>query len=447
VVAARIPEPIPALSNSRRHIPPGGGQQSLVDLVRAAAYPLQDNSGDYDPLMELVGDARFVLLGEATHGTHEFYAERARITRRLIEEKGFSAVAIEGDWPDAYRVNRYVRGLGAASNAEQSLEGFTRFPRWMWRNAEIRELVDWLRNYNTGLPVEDRAGFYGLDLYSLPESADNVVDYLRRTDPRGALQAEQRYSCFARHRNDLHRYGAIAAGQPALSCEAHVTRQWEELRRQVSVPSLHQAPAGQDERFAALQDARLVKNAEAYYRLPNMSPRSSWELRDQHMAETLDELAAHLGRWGRPAKIVAWAHNTHAGDARATEGIPRNLGQMMRERHNQSVVLVGFTTYDGSVIAAREWDAPGEHRQLRPALEGSYADLFHDTGLGEFLLPLRDNGQLSQVFGEPRLQRAVGVVYLPESERQSHYLEARLAQQFDALIHIDTTRAVEPLAR
>jgi len=422
-------------------------RSTLVAGVREASQPLTGGARDYDPLMKLIGDARFVLLGEATHGTHEFYRERARITRRLIEEKGFTAIVIEGDWPDAHRLNRYVRGQGNDKSAEQALSGFTRFPRWMWGNRDVRDLVQWLRQHNDALPVgAPRAGIYGMDLYSLARSADAVVQHLEKVDPEAARRARERYACFAPYREDEMLYGAATVGD-GTACGPGAVQQWKELQQRAGTVTLAADPAHKEEFFSALQNARLVKNAEEYYRTQYRGGMSSWNLRDRHMADTLDELRSHLDAPGKPAKIVVWAHNSHQGDARATEmgeAGEWNVGQLMRQRHKDRVVLVGFTTYTGTVMAASAWGEPGKVQRVRPSLPGSYGALFHETGIGNFLLPLRGS-KVATALAEPRLERAIGVIYLPESERASHYFEARLSQQFDAVIHFDETRAVEPL--
>ncbi len=428
---------------------------TVPTMVHQAAQPLSGAIHDYDPLLTLIGDARFVLLGEATHGTHEFYRERARITRRLIEEKGFTAIAIEGDWTDAERVNRYVRAISDDMSAEQALADFTRFPQWMWGNTDVRDFVQWLQAYNAALPMSvPRVGFYGLDLYSLFRSADAAVYSLEQVDPQAAYRARQRYQCFAPFRDDPLAYGRSVASGHVASCESAAVQQLNELHELQQLQQWNAtltpplAPTHDDILFSALQNARVVKNAEAFYRTLHTGEDSTWNLRDRHMADTLDELFAAMDVPGRPAKIVVWAHNTHVGDARATqlgESGEWNVGQLMRERYEDHAVLVGFTTYTGTVMAASAWDAPGEQKQVRAALAESYAGHFHDVGIGDFLLLLRGRGNLTAALGEPRLERAIGVVYLPQTERWSHYFEARLSQQFDAVIHWDVTRAVEPL--
>jgi erythromycin esterase-like protein len=408
--------------------------------------PLDGAPGDYDELLRLIGDARVVLLGEATHGTHEFYRERARITQRLIEEKGFTIVAVEADWPDAYRMNRWVRGRSDDREAADALGGFARFPTWMWRNTDVVALVNWLRGYNETQPDPARqAGFYGLDLYSLYGSIAAVLEYLDEVDPEAASRARYRYACFEHFGEDSQAYGYAAEFGLSRSCEEAALAQLQELLARAAAPD----PAD-DERFVAEQNARLVRNAEEYYRTMFRGRVSSWNLRDRHMAETLTALLDHAGRRdGRPARAVVWEHNSHVGDARATDmgrAGEWNVGQLVRERHGRDAVLVGLTTHHGTVTAASEWDGPAERKRVRPALDGSYEALLHGLETPAFWLPLRDGASGTALAGH-RLERAIGVIYLPESERISHYFHARLPEQFDAVIHFDETHAVEPLER
>jgi len=423
----------------------------LTDLVNGAALPLTGAPQDYDPLLELVGDARFVLLGEATHCTHEFYRERAHITKRLIREKGFTSVLVEADWPDAYRINRFVRGQGTDEDAIDALGGFQRFPAWMWRNADVLDFVGWLRAYNDSLPADrPKAGFYGLDLYSMHASIEAVLAYLDKVDPIGARRARHRYSCFDHFGEDPQEYGYAAGLGLSTTCESEVMEQLIDLQRQAAEYAHRDGRVAEDEFFYAQQNARLVRNAEEYYRAMFRGRISSWNLRDRHMAETLDELIefceARLGR----SKFVVWAHNSHLGDARATEMGRRgelNVGQLVRERYGRECVLVGFTTYTGTVTAASNWGGAAERKRVRPALPESYEALFHYAGIPRFLLKLRDGGALAEGLREPMLERAIGVIYLPESELASHYFRASLSRQFDAILHFDQTRAVEPLER
>jgi erythromycin esterase-like protein len=423
----------------------------LTDVVREAAHPLVGKTDDYDPLMKLVDDAPLVLIGEASHGTHEFYRERAQITKRLIKEKGFTAVAVEADWPDAYRVNRYVRGVSSDADAVEALAGFKRFPAWMWRNADVLDFVGWLRTYNDDLPASaTKVGFYGLDLYSLHTSIAAVLDYLDRIDPEAAQRARARYACFDHFGKDEQAYGYATGLGIAESCEDEVVSQLLEIYQNSAEYAWRDGHVGADEHFYATQNARLVMNAERYYRSMFRGRVSSWNLRDAHMVETLESLLAFLGTQNSHSKIVVWEHNSHLGDARATrmgqEG-EWNVGQLLRERHGRDVVLVGFTTYEGTVTAASNWDAPAERKRVRPALANSYEALFHDVNIPRFLLTFRNTDHAAAALHEPLLERAIGVIYRPETERASHYFQARISAQFDAALHFDETRAVEPLER
>jgi erythromycin esterase-like protein len=420
----------------------------VVEAVRTAAHPIAGQPGDYAPLIDLVGDNRFVLLGEATHGTHEFYEERARITRQLIQEKDFSAIAIEGDWADADRVNRFIRGLGRDTTAEQALATFKdEFPDWMWSNAAIHDLVTWLREHNERLPAERRVGFYGLDLYGLWPSAQAAVEILQGLDPQAEQRARERYKCFEGYRKNAQAYGQVAASRPNRSCQRVALEQVRELEKMVEAEASRTDPARRERLFAALQNARVVKGGEEYFRTLYAGGLSPWNVRDHHMADTLDDLSEYLDAQGKPEKIVVWAHNTHLGDARVTqmaESGELNVGQLMRQRHDGEAVLVGFTTYTGTVRAASQWGDQAQVKEVRPSMPGSYSHLFHQTGVGDFLLVLRGRPVAAALPG-PLPERAIGVVYLPQREREQHYFQARLPQQFDAVIHLDETRAVEPI--
>ncbi|PYS94243.1 MAG: erythromycin esterase [Acidobacteria bacterium] len=423
----------------------------ILAAVREAAQPLEGTSVAYDPLMQLIGAARFCLLGEATHGTDEFYRERAEITKRLITEKGFSAVAVEADWPDAFRVNRYVRGLSDDKDANEALGGFKRFPTWMWRNTVVLDFVEWLRSYNDSLSASaTKVGFYGLDLYSLYTSIEAVLGYLDRVDPEAAKRARYRYACFEHFGENTQAYGYATSFGMTEPCAREVVGQLVELRRRAADYASRDGRVAQDEFFFAEQNARLVKNAEEYYRAMFRGRVESWNLRDRHMAETLDALVAHLSAQGQEARVAVWEHNSHLGDARATymaDYGELNVGQLVRERYGREAVLVGFTTYTGTVTAASDWDEPAERKRVRAALPGSYEALFHNARLPKFLLILRDGGQVVSALRGPLLERAIGVIYLPQTERQSHYFDARLPEQFDAVIHFDETHALEPLER
>src|SRR6202163_4117550 len=416
---------------------------ALINALRETAYPLAGSARDYDPLIGRIGEARFVLLGEASHGTHEFYCERAEITKRLIAEKDFTAVAVEADWPDAYRLNRYVRGASDDVDAVEALADFRRFPTWMWRNTVVVEFIEWLRAHNAVLPPgAERVGFYGLDLYSLRASTKAVLRYLEKVDPEAARRARERYSCFDHFGEDTQAYGLMTRLNLSKSCEEEVVSQLVELQRRAADYARRDGRVREDELFYAEQNARLVKNAEAYYRSMFLEEVSSWNLRDRHMAETLDALVGYLGRKTSRAKVVVWEHNSHLGDARATEMGRRgelNVGQLVREKHACQAVLVGFTTHHGTVTAASDWGKPAERKRVRPALAGSYETLFHAVRRDRFLMILNDSDVMVQQLGVPRLERAIGVIYRPETERQSHYFRARLPAQFDAVLHCDET--------
>ena len=421
-----------------------------VAVVRQRAQTLRGDPSQYDALLEGIGNARIVLLGEATHGTHEFYRERAFITRRLIVEKGFSGVAVEADWPGAYRVNRYVRGTSADEGSVDALGDFGRFPMWMWRNADVLDFIGWLRSHNDTKPAAERAGFYGLDLYSLRASMQAVLAYLDKVDPEAARRARTRYSCFDRFGDEMQQYGYAAGYGLTPSCEREVITELLELHRRRADYASRDGRVAADEYFYAEQNARLVRNAEEYYRTMFRGRAESWNLRDQHMTETLRELLQFLERPRPHARVVVWAHNSHLGDARATEmgeGGELNVGQLVREHFGAEAVLVGFTTSTGTVTAATEWDGPAHRRHVRPALAGSYERLFHEVGIPRFLLSLRTDPELASALAGPWLERAIGVIYVPETERRSHYFHARLPEQFDFVLHFDETRAVEPLER
>ena len=419
-----------------------------IEKIREKAIPLGGTGDVAEEILALAGDARFVLIGEASHGTHEFYKYRAEITKRLIAERGFSAVAVEADFPDAYRVNRYVRGIGKDQTPHEALADFKRFPLWMWRNTDVLEFVGWLKDYNSGKPVEQQTGFYGLDLYSLHASMRSVLDYLDKVDPQAAQRARYRYSCFEHYGEDPQHYGYAASFDVSKSCEEEAVRQLVDLRRQAAEYANRDGFVARDEYFFAEQNARLVINAEEYYRQMFRGRVSSWNLRDRHMAETLHALASHMESENQAGKIVVWAHNSHLGDARATYMGERgewNLGQLAREKYgNDAVCLIGFTTYTGTVTAADNWDEPAQLKRVRPGMRSSYELFFHEVGIPSFFLNLRDV-EIREVFRGALLERAIGVIYRPETERVSHYFEARLAEQFDGVIHFDLTRAVEPL--
>ena len=408
---------------------------------------LDGEDHDYDALIEAARSRTFVLLGEATHGTQEFYRMRADITRRLVTELGFDAVAVEADWPDAYRLNRYVRGDKADALALRAFDDFERFPTWMWRNAEVLRFIEWLARHNEQRDENSAIGFYGLDIYSLYRSAEQVISYLERVDQEQAEIARRQYAALDHVRDPQH-YGYEAAHGLRPDCRDAVRSRLVELLRRGHAYLAHDGRAALDAHFFAERNAQVVMNAEAYYRTMFDSSTESWNLRDAHMTQTLLALHRHLRTQGREGRVVVWAHNSHLGDARATQmgwAGEWNVGQLVRENAGSATaLLVGFTTYAGTVTAAYEWDGTAERRQIVPAREDSYEGLFHRTRLDRFCLPLNDAGVQKHLL-VPLLERAIGVLYRPDTELQSHYFQAMLPAQFDFVFHLDETQAVEPL--
>jgi protein-L-isoaspartate(D-aspartate) O-methyltransferase len=413
-------------------------------LIKEAAEPLasvESSSRAVDALIERVGEARLVLLGEATHGTSEFYRMRARITRELIERKGFSFVAVEGDWPDAARIDTTVRDAAPLSSVE--LAPFARFPSWMWRNREVVNFLRWLHQHNTTRPSEVRASFHGLDMYSLFTSISMVLEYLDRVDQDAARVARARYGTLTPWQRDPAAYGqAVLAGRYASSEEVVVRMLKELLARR-----LQYARRDGERFFDAAQNARVVANAEHYYRAMYYGSAGAWNLRDRHMFETLQSLFSFHGPH---AKGVVWAHNSHVGDASATEMSLRgelNLGQLCRQSFGDEAIIIGFGTDHGTVAAASSWGGPMGVASVRPSHELSYERLCHDSGLSAFLLHLRDphRHSLRDELMSQRLERAIGVIYRPESELASHYFQASLPRQFDEYVWFDGTHAIEPL--
>lgn len=424
--------------------------QKLIDILNDDIEPLSEKEDKYSSLLEKIGNARFVLIGEATHGTHEFYQARAEISQQLITKKGFMAIAIEGDWPDAYRIHRYLQGIGHKKDWEQALDEFKRFPTWMWRNTTLAPFLRWLRAHNDDLTSPaTKVGFYGLDLYSLNSSMQAVINFLSKVDPEAAERARTRYACFDHLGCDPQTYGYLTSEGLKKSCMKEAIEQILELQHH-AFEYVRKDNIAQEDYFFASQNARVVKDAESYYRSMFEGGVSSWNVRDTHMLETLNSIADHLEtRFEKPAKIIVWAHNSHVGDARATEMGEKgevNIGQLAREHHGaDDTYLIGFSTFQGSVTAAYEWDAPAEHKRVNPGMPGSYEELFHHLKYKNFLLDLNNNKQIEHYFHPPRLQRAIGVIYRPETERYSHYFFTHLPYQFDCVIHFDETTAVQPL--
>jgi erythromycin esterase-like protein len=423
--------------------------RNAIELIAGNAVELRGPADVADEILDLCGDARFVLIGEASHGTHEFYRCRAEITKRLIAEKGFTAVAVEADFPDAYRVNRYVRGLGSDETAEDSLGDFERYPLWMWRNADVLDFVTWLRSHNDTLDASRRVGFYGIDLYSLHSSMEAVLKFLDKADPEAAKRARYRYSCFEGYGEDAQIYGYAASFDLSKSCEDKAVEQLQDLRKKAFDYINRDGFVAKDEYFFAEQNARVVRDAEEYYREMFRGRISSWNLRDGHMTETLVALDRHLESLDLPSKIVVWAHNSHLGEARATDMGKQgewNVGQLVREKFGGQTVNLGFSTYTGTVTATSNWDEPAQTKTVREGMKNSVEKLFHESEIGNFFLNLRDES-IRDAFPNRLLERAIGVIYRPESERNSHYFYADVPNQFDGIIHFDTTRAVEPLDR
>lgn len=417
---------------------------TLADWVKAHAQPIEGKATDFDALMERIGEARIVMLGEATHGTAEFYAIRAQLTQRLILEKGFSMVAIEGDWPDAARVNRYVTGKpedGAPETALDALAGFQRFPSWMWRNTVLRDFVDWLHAHNARTP-ERMTRFYGLDLYSLHASIAEVLRYLETVDPPAAAKARERYACFEPFQ-DTQDY-ALSAPYMAESCEDQVVSTLLDLQRRRGDYAKRSSPE-------AVLDAELnalaALNAERYYRQMIYGGTVTWNLRDHHMMDVLNRLLAHAGP---DSKAVLWEHNSHIGDFRATyEGRSGhvNVGQLVREQYGDRSIAVGLGTHRGTVTAASVWDGAHAFMPVPPARTHSYEAIFHEAGMERFYLDLdarRLEGEGQWLF-DTREERAIGVVYHPERERWTNYVPSRLASRYDAYLFFDETLAIEPL--
>ncbi|RBI62212.1 erythromycin esterase family protein [halophilic archaeon] len=410
------------------------GVEDAADAVGERAY-YPARSAELDRLVEAVGDSQYVLLGEASHGTSEFYRWRAQLTAHLVAECGFSFVAVEGDWTDCYDVNRYVRGASDADHAVDVLAGFDRWPTWMWANWEVAEFVEWLRAYNDENDAD--AGFYGLDVYSLFESMRAVLDYLERERPEALDAARDAVQCFEPYGEDAREYGR-STGMVPDTCEDEVVDLLAELGRLSDLDGGDDAP---DARFNAEQNALVAKNAEEYYRTMVRSSSESWNVRDEHMVETLDRLVDHRGP---DAKAVVWAHNTHVGDARATDMTDRgrvNVGQLVRERHPGEVSVVGFGTHRGSVVAADSWGADRERMRLPPAREGSVGDVFHRGAGADALLFTED---VADAFADPRGHRAVGVVYHPDREL-GNYVPTVLPERYDAVVHVEETTALHPL--
>lgn len=396
---------------------------------------------DLDNLMDAIGDKRYALLGEASHGTHEYYTWRAEISKRLIQEKGFSFIAVEGDWPDCYRVNRYVKGYeDSGESAYDVLHAFNRWPTWMWANTEVVELVEWLRSYNEKLGDDEKIGFYGLDVYSLWDSLYAIIDYLEEHDPQAVQAAYNAFKCFEPYDEDVQEYARATAFVPT-SCEDEVVKLLSEIR----MNQQEYSNDGKEARFNAEQNAYVLKGAEEYYRTMVYGGADSWNLRDTHMTDTLDRL---MKFHDSDAKGIVWAHNTHIGDARYTSMEDRgeyNIGQLVRGRHaKDGVQLVGFGSYEGAVIAGRAWDAPMEEMIVPPAVEGSIEDRLHQASAQDRMFIFSDSQQYSEEFLRPLGHRAIGVVYNPDFE-YGNYVPSIVPKRYDAFLYIDRTHALSPI--
>jgi erythromycin esterase-like protein len=411
------------------------------DLARIA-HPLE-SAKDLDPLIDAIGDARFVLLGEASHGTSEFYTWRAEISKRLVREKNFSFIGVEGDWPDCYRVNRFVKGYAdSGDSAFAVLHAFERWPTWMWANREIVQLIEWLRDHNRGIAAERQVGFYGLDVYSLWDSMRAVTEYLERIDPNLAATARRAYNCFEPYAEDAQDYARATALVPT-SCEDEAVSVLRALK--LNEPQFKED--GSEAYFNAEQNALVARNAELYYRTMVRGGPASWNVRDRHMYETLERLMHHHGP---NAKAIVWEHNTHIGDARFTDMARAgmfNIGQLVREqRSRDGVVLVGFGTHRGTVIAADEWGEPMQRMRVPAAREGSFEEAMHDASVGDALMVFDGSDDVGVAgFDAPMGHRAIGVVYDPNHERWGNYVPTVVPRRYDAFLYIDETRAVDPL--
>ena len=415
---------------------------AIAESVRKQALQL-GHGMDLDPLIDRIGDARYVLLGEASHGTSEFYTWRATLSRRLIEERGFSFVAVEGDWPDCYRVNRYVKAYpDSGRSAEEVLHAFERWPTWMWANREVAEFAEWLRRFNDRRESSRRVGFHGLDVYSFWDSMNAVVHYLESIDPELARAARTAYRCFEPYGEDAQEYARATAIVPT-SCEREAVSVLAALRAKAT----EYRDDGHDAYFNAEQNALVARNAELYYRTMVRGGPMSWNVRDNHMVETLERTMTH---YGPNAKAIVWEHNTHIGDARFTDMARAgmyNVGQLVRQDHeDEGVVLVGFGTHHGTVIAGEEWGAPMRRMRVPDAREDSFEDALHESGLGDMLLLFdgTDDGGISAL-ADPIGHRAIGVVYDPRHEAWGNYVPTIVPRRYDAFIHIDETSGVDAL--
>jgi erythromycin esterase-like protein len=415
-------------------------EAEVISSISQWAYPVNEMD-DLAPLFKRVGEARIVMLGEASHGTNEYYTWRSYITKRLIEEKGFNLIAVEGDWPDCYRLNRYIKNYpGAGKNAFEVLKEFNRWPTWMWANWEMVALAEWLYSFNKTLPANKKTGFYGLDVYSLWESMQSIMQYLKRTDP-GALQiAEEAFRCFEPYRKDEGVSYANASQFVPELCQQEVVHLLKEIQQRLPLYN-----TDYENVFSAEQNALVMVNAEKYYRAMIKGGPHSWNVRDRHMADTLERL---LKFHGDDSKVIVWEHNTHIGDARATDMTDEgmyNIGELARlQHHDKGVVLVGFGSYEGTVMAGRSWGSTMQYMNMPPARKGSWEYLLRKTGKQNKLLLMDDF--MNDVFMENHIgHRAIGVVYNPQYEQYGNYVPSVLPMRYDAFIYIDETHGLHPL--
>jgi erythromycin esterase-like protein len=415
-------------------------ENRAIQLINDKVYKL-NNTADLKPLFDRIGDARIVMLGEASHGTHEYYTWRSAITRELIKEKGFNFIAVEGDWPDCYRMNRYIKDYkDAGASAFDVLNNFRRWPTWMWANWEIVALTEWLHKTNLELPKEKKVGFYGLDVYSLWESLESITAYLSKVDPKALEVAEEALRCFEPFRKGEGQEYARATMKVPELCKTEVIDLLIEIRRRMP-----QYNTDHEHVFSTEQNALIAVNAEKYYRAMIHGGPHSWNIRDRHMADTLEKL---LDFHGNSSKAIIWAHNTHVGDARATDMVDEgmyNIGELARLQHNEKgVVLVGFGSYGGSVIAGRRWGAAMNKMQLPNAEKGSWEYLLHSAGAEDKLCIMDD--LTGDIFMENHVaHRAVGVVYNPEYEKYGNYVPSIMPLRYDAFIFLDHTQGLYPL--
>jgi erythromycin esterase-like protein len=416
----------------------------IIDALNGKAGSLEIF---HDAIIAAAATKRFILIGEASHGTAEFYRIRATLTKALIEQGLCDAVAVEADWPDAYRVNRYVCNRSNDKDGEEALSSFERFPTWMWRNAEVLSFIEWLHTFNQSR-AQPSCGFYGLDLYSLNASIESVIHYLDKVDPAAGKAARERYACFGQFNNDPQSYGLATTSGVLDHCENEAVQQLVEMQEKARFYLEHDGAFAGDEYFSARQNAEIVTKAEEYYRAMYRGHPNTWNLRDRHMFTTLERLVNYLSLKAESEKrIVVWAHNSHLGNAAATEMGRRgefNIGQLTKEKYGNECLNIGFSTASGTVTAATNWDEPAAVREVREPLPGSYEELFSKLEKKEFFLDLR-RPETAEILKERRLQRAIGVIYRPETERWSHYFYADLSRQFDFMVHIDRTNALKSL--